>query len=251
MNLKEMLPMPDLENCKSILCIQPHPDDNEVGAGGTIAKLIQRGCRVTYLTVTDGRKGTDDPELRGDRLAAIRREEAIAAASILGVTAHHWLGLPDGGYPDEQALCLSIAEVIAEVRPELVMTVDPFLPYEGHADHRYVGMAATEACMFNPLDLPEARPGDPAWQPWRVSGIVYQSTAWPNTFVNVDETWDLRNKAILAHKSQFTEASFGLLGTYFDFKARQYAQGHNCERAEAFKVLPPVLLHMCVDTMNL
>lgn len=251
MNLREMLPMPDLESCKSLLCIQPHPDDNEIGAGGTIAKLVRLGCQVTYLTVTDGRKGTDDKDLRGDRLAELRREEAITAAKVLGVTEHHWLGLYDGSYPDEQALCKAISEVIQAVRPELVMTVDPFLPYEGHPDHRIVGMAATGACLFNPLDLPDARPEDSDWQPWSVSGIVYQSTAWPNTFVDVDETWEIRNKAILAHKSQFDEATFGMLGNYFDFKARQYAQGRSCERAEAFKVLPPILLHMCVDTMNL
>jgi LmbE family N-acetylglucosaminyl deacetylase len=251
MDLKQMLPMPKLEECKSLLCIQPHPDDNEVGAGGTIAKLVRQGCHITYLTVTDGSKGTDDPHLRGARLAEVRRQEAIEAAGVLGVATHHWLGLPDGGYPDEEALTRSIAAVIQEVRPELVMTVDPYLPYEGHVDHRRVGLAATEAVMFNPLDLPDARPDDPTWQPWRVSGIVYQSTAWPNTFINVDDTWDLRNKAILTHRSQFDEASFALLGAYFDVKARQYARGIGCERAEAFKVLPPVLLHMCVDTMNL
>ena len=251
MDLRNMLPMPDLETCTSLLCIQPHPDDNEVGAGGTIARLAAKGCRVVYLTVTDGSRGTDDPALRGAPLAAIRRQEAMAAARVLGVTEHRFLDFEDGSYPDEQALCHAIAAVIQEVRPELVMSVDPYLPYEGHPDHRRVGLAATEACLFNPLDLPNAVAGSGDNHPWKVSGIVYQSTAWPNTFINVDDTWELRNRAILTHRSQFDEASFALLGGYFEYKARQYAQGKGCERAEAFKVLPTLLLHMCVDTMQL
>jgi LmbE family N-acetylglucosaminyl deacetylase len=68
MDLKQMLPMPKLEECKSLLCIQPHPDDNEVGAGGTIAKLVRQGCQVTYLTVTDGSKGRMIRQLRGNAL---------------------------------------------------------------------------------------------------------------------------------------------------------------------------------------
>ena len=75
MNIKDYLPIPDLEKCKSLLCVQPHPDDNEVGAGATIAKLARNGCKITYLTVTDGSKGTDNPEMRGARLAKIRRKE--------------------------------------------------------------------------------------------------------------------------------------------------------------------------------
>ena len=58
MNLKDFFPLPDLESCQNLLCIQPHPDDNEVGAGATIARLTAKGCRITYLTVTDGRYGT-------------------------------------------------------------------------------------------------------------------------------------------------------------------------------------------------
>jgi len=234
MNLTDFLPIPDLETCRSLLCIQPHPDDNEVGAGATIARLVRNGCSITYLTVTDGSKGTADPHLRGKALAGIRRKEAETAAALLGVSTHVFLDYEDGSYPDEKALFDSISSVIREVKPQFVMTVDPFLPYEGHPDHRKVGMAATEACIANAVEC-----------------IVYQSTANPNTFINADDTWDMKNQAILAHTSQFSPDSFAMLGAYFDFKARQYAEGRGCVRAEAFKVLPTLLLHMCVDTINL
>jgi LmbE family N-acetylglucosaminyl deacetylase len=249
--ITDFLPIPDLEKCRSLLCIQPHPDDNEVGAGATIAKLARSGCKITYLTVTDGSKGTDDPKLRGERLAKIRRKEAEDAAALLGVHAHHFLEIEDGSYPDEKDLFARISSVIRKVKPELVMTVDPFLPYEVHPDHRKIGMAAAEACMAGSDGEDPDSTENPGGKPWKLEGIVFQSTAHPNTFINVDETWDLKIQAILAHKSQFGPEAFAMLNVYFDGKAREYAEGRGFVRAEAFKVLPLILLHMCVDTVNL
>jgi LmbE family N-acetylglucosaminyl deacetylase len=250
MNVKDFLPIPELEKCKSLLCIQPHPDDNEVGAGATIAKLARSGCKITYLTVTDGSKGTDDPKLAGARLAEIRKNEAEAAGRLLGASEFKFLNFEDGSYPDEKELCMAIVSVIREVKPGLVLTVDPFLPYEVHPDHRRIGMAAAEACILNPLAYNNAEAiGDK--QPWRVEGIVFHTTAYPNTFVNVDDTWEDKIKAILSHKSQFDPQSFGMYNMYFDYKAQQYAAGRGYKRAEAFKVLAPAYLHMSVDTINL
>ncbi len=249
MEYMDYIPIPDLLSCKSLLCVQPHPDDNEVGAGATIAKLSQKGCDITYLTVTNGSRGTEDPNINERALADIRKKEAEKAADLLGVYSRIFLDFEDGGYLDEMQLRSSIISVIRKVKPEFVLTVDPFLPYEAHPDHRRVGMAVAEACMFGTYT------GEGSEEPdeWSrsISGIVFHSTAYPNTFIDVDETWDLKIKAILAHRSQFSSESFKLLGRYFDNKSRQYAEGRSFMRAEAFKVLPPILLHMCVDTINL
>lgn len=243
------IPIPNLLNCKSLLCVQPHPDDNEVGAGATIAKLSQKGCDITYLTVTDGGKGTDDPNIDERALAAVRKKEAEKAANLLGVNSRIFLDFEDGGYLDEMQLRRSIISVMRETKPDFVLTVDPFLPYEAHPDHRRVGMAVAEACMFGTNMSEGSEESDEKC--WSISGIVFHSTAYPNTFIGVDETWELKIKAILAHRSQFSSESFQLLGRYFDDKSRQYAKGRSFMRAEAFKVLPPILLHMCVDTINL
>jgi Uncharacterized proteins, LmbE homologs len=251
MNIKDYLPNPDLDTCKSLLCIQPHPDDNEVGAGATIAKLARNGCRITYLTVTDGSKGTDAPDISPSELAKIRKKEAMDAAGLLGVTAYRFLEYEDGGFPNEKELCSSIVAVIRDVKPELVMTVDPFLPYEAHPDHRRVGLASADACIFSSLVHYKTYNENQLQQAWKVGGVAFYSTAYPNTFINVDDTWDLKISAILAHKSQFDLKSMELLGMYFDFKARQYAEGKGFTRAEAFKVLAPTYLHMSVDTMYL
>jgi LmbE family N-acetylglucosaminyl deacetylase len=249
MEYMDYIPIPDLLSCKNLLCVQPHPDDNEVGAGATIAKLSQKGCDITYLTVTNGSRGTEDPNINERALADIRKKEAEKAADLLGVHSRIFLDFEDGGYLDEMQLRRSIISVMRKVKPEFVLTVDPFLPYEVHPDHRRVGMAVAEVCMFGTYT------GEGSEEPdeWSrsISGIVFHSTAYPNTFIDVDETWELKIKAILAHRSQFSSESFKLLGRYFDNKSRQYAEGRSFMRAEAFKVLPPILLHMCVDTINL
>lgn len=249
MELTDLLSLPKLEDCKSLLCVQPHPDDNEVGAGATIAKLSAKGCKVTYLTVTDGRMGSVDPKQDQTELVSIRKKEVEQSAELLGVSDTIFLNFRDGDYSDEKQLCKSIVAVIRQVKPEIVLTVDPFLPYEFHPDHRKVGMATAQACMFGAF--PNFLPDEKTKDTWAVRGIAFHTTAYPNTFLNVDDTWDLKMKSLSLHKSQFDAASLQRVGYYFDFKARGYAQGKGFTRAEAFKVLSPDCLHMFVDAINI
>ncbi len=250
MELKDLLPIPDLAGCKKLLCIQPHPDDNEIGAGATIAKLAQSGCQITYLTVTDGALGTLDPAVDPGELALTRKQEAEESARLLGAASTLYLDYPDGSYPSEQELASRILAVIREEQPEMVMTVDPFLPYEAHPDHRRVGMAVTAACLFSAF--PHYRSyGDPnPSKQWEVKGIAFYNTAYPNTFIDVDATWDLKIRSIAVHRSQFDEETLAKYKGYFEFKAAQYAEGRGFARAEAFKVLTPLHLHVNVDTIH-
>jgi LmbE family N-acetylglucosaminyl deacetylase len=243
--------LPDFESCISLLCIQPHPDDNEIGAGATIAKLASNGCRITYLTVTDGRLGSMNPRMKPEKIVEVRKKEVEEAAGILGVASCIFLDYADAGLPAEEELCKSLVSVIRKVQPEFVLTVDPFLPYEAHPDHRRVGMAAAEACIFSQFPhfhlSEDAGPEDI----WSVKGVVFHSTAYPNTYINADSTWDLKIKAISAHKSQFDRNTLEGLKQYFDFKARYYAERRGFLRAEALKVLTAAHLHMNVDTIFL
>lgn len=248
MDIRDLLPIPDLENCASLLCIQPHPDDNEIGAGATIAKLAKNGCKITYLTVTDGSIGSSDPNAKPEDIARIRKQEVEKAAECLGVSELVFLNFPDGSYPSEKELCKSIVEVVRRVAPEFIMVPDPFLPYECHPDHRHVGMAAAEAMIFSPFA--GFKTGGNA-EPWGVTGIAFHSTAYPNTFIAVDDTWDDKFKALSCHASQFEPDTLELLSMYFGLKAAGNAEGKGCEMAEAFKVLSGDHLHMNVDTINM
>ena len=77
--MPELIPRPDLLAARRVLAVQPHPDDNEIGAGATLARLADLGAQIRYVTVTDGRMGTADPNTPPDELAARRDIEADRA----------------------------------------------------------------------------------------------------------------------------------------------------------------------------
>ena len=65
---------------ESAIVVTPHPDDAEIGCGGTIAKWIEAGSRVYYVLCTNGDKGTSDPNMTSEKLKTIRAKEQYAAA---------------------------------------------------------------------------------------------------------------------------------------------------------------------------
>jgi len=244
MDLKDFLSVPRLETARRVLCVQPHPDDNEIAAGGTIAWLADLGVDVVYLTVTDGCVGTQDASITPEELAATRRAEAERSARHLGVSDLLWLGYHDGDVPEERELTAAIMGVVRTVKPDIVLAPDPWLPYEGHRDHRLTGLAVAGACILS--GFPHAR-SEPHAPPHGVSAVAFYCTTRANTWINVDKTWHRKIEAIKMHASQVSQ-SWTTLFMYVDMKAREVAKGRGCARAEAFKVIPTILLHFHVDT---
>ena len=96
--IRTAAPLPKIEEMERFLFIGPHPDDIEIGAGATAAKLAAAGKKVCFLICTDGRFGTSNsPELSPEEMAEIRKRESIASAASLGVEDVRFLGLSDGG----------------------------------------------------------------------------------------------------------------------------------------------------------
>ncbi len=240
----DYFPVPDLLKAKTLLCIQPHPDDMEIGAGATVALMARAGAAVTCLTVTDGSAGTHDPNKNQNELAEIRRLEAEEGANILGVQAMIRLEFADAGYLPLEAVRSEITRVIRMVRPEAVMVCDPWLPYEAHSDHVQTGRAAAEACFlagmpyFHPADIQEGL------EPFAVQMVAFYYTAFPNTFLDVSACWDLKMAAIDCHVSQFPPEEAKVLKGYLDAKARSHAKERGCEFVEALKVLSRQHLHI-------
>ena len=252
MNILEMIStIPELEKCKRILCVQPHPDDNEVGAGATIAKLAEKGCEIYFLTVTDGRLGTNDLTISPEKLVEIRKQEMNAAAEFLKVTKVISLGYRDNVPVGESEIAIKIAEVIRDIKPQAVMTVDPWLPYEAHPDHRKVGMAAVEAVTFASNPRYPYIDEKTSYDTWSVEAIAFYNTAIPNTFVDVTGYMDKKLSAIAIHKSQFSGETLQMFGLYFTEKAKQLAEGKGFELAEGFKVLSSRHLHCFVDAVRI
>lgn len=237
--LRRMAPPPGLEDCRRILCVQPHPDDTDIGAGAAVAKLSRLGAEVTYLTVTDGGAGG---------VAAVRREEQEAAARVLGVKEVLELGFPDAGDYTEYAVRQEIIRAIRRVRPDLVLTVDPFLAYECHPDHQICGRAAAAAVLLGDFPGGDGRESGPGSESCQPRGVAFYFTAAPNTFVGVSpEDWGRKFAAIACHRSQVDAETMAAYRMYFELKAAEYGARAGTERAEGFKVLPRMMLHCLAE----
>ncbi len=240
-------PKPDLFKAGNILCIQPHPDDLEIGAGAVIALLSASGVDITCLTVTDGAAGTDDPMLDEKKLARIRQAETIKAAAILGIKDLLWLNHTDGGYLPYESLRASITRTIRKNKPDAVMVCDPWLPYEAHSDHILTGKATSEAVFLS--GLPRFHPADrqQGYEPHRVKFIVFYNTAFPNAYFNVTATWDKKLSAIDCHKSQFNKHEGDILKKHLTTKAESLDPDKNGTLTECLKILSREQLHICED----
>ena len=132
------------------MVVVAHPDDAEFMCAGTIAKWAQGGCDVTYVVVTKGDKGSEDPEMTPSRLTAIREAEQRAAGALLGVRTFEFMGYEDGYLQHTLQLRRDITRLIRRYRPEVVITFDPSTRffndnYPNHPDHRTTGDATIDA----------------------------------------------------------------------------------------------------------
>ncbi len=185
-----------------------HPDDPEFFCGGTIARWAREGTEITYLVCTRGDKGSSDPAMTSERLAAIREEEQWAAARTLGVRQVVFLDYRDGELEPSLKLRGEIVREVRRYRPEVVITPDPtarFLRsvYPNHADHRIVGDVALDALfpaagtrLYYPEHLAEGL------EPHQVAEAYLTLTNEPDIWVDTTEVIDLRIAALLCHASQ-------------------------------------------------
>jgi LmbE family N-acetylglucosaminyl deacetylase len=128
----------------TLLGVWAHPDDEAYLSAGLMAAARRRGDRVVVVTATAGEHGTDDPvRWPPARLGALRRHELRASLAALGVFEHWMLGAEDGTC-DRLDLAGTIAEIIADVRPDTIVTFGPD-GMTGHADHRAVSAWTTAA----------------------------------------------------------------------------------------------------------
>jgi len=124
-----------------------HPDDAEFQAGATLAKWAAAGCRVTHLVLTDGSKGTWDPDQDPAALVAARHDEQRAAATVLGAEDPIFVDLIDGELVSGIVERGRVAEVIRRVRPDVVLGHDPWTRYRLHPDHHAAGRLCVEGVV--------------------------------------------------------------------------------------------------------
>ncbi|MBC7784807.1 MAG: bacillithiol biosynthesis deacetylase BshB1 [Burkholderiales bacterium] len=176
----------------NFLVIGPHPDDQELGMGGTIAKLKKQGHAVHLIDMTNG-----EPTPRGT--PELRAAEAAKAARLLGVE-RTLLGLPNRQVQHSIEARYKLAALIRVHKPNVL-----FVPYpiDAHPDHTAVTRIAEDA-RFDAKLSKSTIPGDP-WHPKRV--IYYFCTHLrlninPTFCIDVSDTADQKMAALAAYESQ-------------------------------------------------
>jgi LmbE family N-acetylglucosaminyl deacetylase len=186
-----------------ILVVQAHPDDAEHICGGTIALLVAEGKDIHYLLVTRGDKGTDNPEMTIEQVAAIREQEQRKAASVQGVQTVTFLnGYFDGEVEPTLQLRRDIAFVLRQWKPDVVFTFDPWRKDEPHPDHRAVGITTLDAlaCARGVSFYPEQLKDGVT--PHSVKHLYYFLTDRPNHWVDISNVIDKKVRALSCHQSQ-------------------------------------------------
>ncbi len=231
---------PDLSKAKRVLFVQPHPDDNQIGAGGTIAWLRSIGVEVYELTVTDDRYAVPEYIDKENEVQTVRQKEALSAQQFLGMKNAGFLGFADKTAADEREISLKILEVIRKVKPDYVITADPSLINECHSDHIKVGNAVKYAAMDALCDFyPEFQDGKLRDDAWRVKGVGFYYTDCPNTLVDITDFEQIKMQSIKCHKSQ---AEPTLLAAVM-LQQQIFAEGTQFKAAEPLRLLSDLQMH--------
>jgi LmbE family N-acetylglucosaminyl deacetylase len=243
--LKLAVPVPKVEDYQRFLFVGPHPDDIEIGAGATAAKLAALGKDICFLVCTDGRFGEGNaPEgIRGEKLVALRKQEAIASAAMLGVKDVRFLDLSDGGFYEQKELVEKLARAVGDFQPDVILAPDPDVTSECHADHLNVGRAAKQVAYFAPYSGIMAGYGAKAAP---VQALALFMTAKPNRFVKTKGYLKLQLESVFrCHLSQFPEGcpDAKSISLYLKLRAVNYGlrSGKGC--AEGFRVLGVTHMH--------
>lgn len=179
---------------RNVLVISPHPDDMEIGMGGTASKLIESGIDVISLVVTDGRRSTSVYGLSEDEVARLRESEVREAVAILGVEYLILLGLGDvSSGENSERFQTELTGVLKRFRPEEVYMPHPEI--DKHPTHRAVASIALEAIKAMPSGELPVRPAVWCYEVW----TPFQSY---DRIEDVSLQMHVKTAAINAHKSQ-------------------------------------------------
>ncbi len=243
--LKFAAPIPKIERFQRFLFIGPHPDDIEIGAGATAAKLVDMGKDVRFLICLDGRFGTGNAPagMEGEKLVALRQQEALASAAKLGVSDVHFLNLKDGGFYEQKDLILGIAKEVGEFAPDVIFAPDPCVTSECHIDHLNVGNAAKQIAYFAPYKEIMNEYGA-SFAP--VQALAYYMTAKPTQYIKTSGYVKKQLDAIFtSHISQFPAGCPDAQSIPLYLKLRSIDFGIRSLKgcAEGFRVLGVTQMH--------
>jgi N-acetylglucosamine malate deacetylase 1 len=189
-----------------VLAIHAHPDDIEIQCAGTLALLKQRGCDITIITMTPGDCGS--AELSPDEIAQMRREEAQAAADLLGAD-YNCLEFRDLSICFDNESRRRVCAALRSVRPEIVLTAPPvdYMP-----DHEITSRLVRDACFNASVPNYDTHLISPDPPMEHIPHLYYvdpvEGTDWygdavkPGFIIDISETFALKRDMLACHASQ-------------------------------------------------
>ena len=229
-----------------IVVTAAHHDDIEFGVAGSVARWIQEeGATVTYVIITDGGAGSNDPAIIRSALVERRRAEQLRAAAIVGVQDVRFLDYPDGCLQATLELRRDITRIIRETKPYRVVCQDPTTvfvrsQYINHPDHR----AAGEATLYAAFPSSETRPIFPelladCLEPHKIGELYLNLSMQPTHFCDISGFFELKLAALAEHVSQIGEGDDFNQGArkWVEEFGRQAGEQAGVDYAEVFRVM--------------
>lgn len=221
-----------------ILVFGAHPDDAELGCGGTIASHVSQGLKVGVVDFTEGEMGTrGTPELR--------LKESMDSANILGLKARENLGFEDVFFKNDKEHQIEVAKIIRKYRPGIVLAN---AVSDRHPDHGKAAEVVQGAWFLSGLSKLETVLDGKKQEPWRPKVVYHYIQSIyikPDFVVDVSGYWDAKLKAILSFQSQFFDPESKEPETYISsptflkmIESRSMDFGHSigAQHAEGFTV---------------
>jgi len=228
-----------------ILAFGAHPDDIELGCGGSIALATSQGKKVGLIDLTRGELGT-----RGS--AEIREKEAKEAADLLGVSFRKNLGFRDGFFVNDEVHQIKVIETIRKYQPTLILcnAID-----DRHIDHAKGSQLVSDACFLSGLKKIKTKDKQgnyqDSWRPNKVYHYIQWKELSPDFVIDITSTLEDKMKAINAYRSQFydqkskepqTPISSKNFHDSVRYRAKNLGRLTGVEAAEGFTVERPLLI---------
>lgn len=169
-----------------ILALGAHPDDIEVGCGGTLIKYAESGHRIFLMVMTEGGAGGN---------VSVRRREQERSAKLLQAEEVFWGGYQDTEVPLGRDLIQTVEEIVRKIEPHFI-----FVHYhdDTHQDHRHLAMSTITATRYSKNVL-------------FYEGPTTQNFA-PTVFVDIQQALDRKIQALEAHASQVMKTNIEGIG---------------------------------------
>lgn len=214
-----------------ILVFGAHPDDVELGCGGTIIKHVHSGFKIGIIDLTRGELGT-----RGN--AEIRTSETKKSTEIMGVEIRENMDFKDGFFKEDDYHRMKIIQKIRKYRPDIVITN---APSDRHPDHGRSAKLTVSSCFLSGLEKINTK--QKIWRPKHIYHYIQFNNLDPDFVIDISDHIDEKIESILCYSSQFYDPDSSETDTIISskdflesikYRAKDIGRQSDCKYAEGF-----------------